>query len=118
MIGAMRHQVAIETPTRSRTASGGYTVGWAAITGGDAVWARLRPLRPYEIQRYGHTVGRVSHKLTLRAGLTVTTKMRVTYNGRHFAIVGVLGDVDERNRFAELVLEETISGGPTTGDGS
>lgn len=114
----MRHQVSVEQQTRSRTATGGLANAWAAITGGSSIWAELRPLSPFEIDRYAHTVGKVSHRLRVRVGeiAAITTRMRVTYGSRHFAVVGVT-QPDEQSRFYDVQLAETISGGPTDGEG-
>ncbi len=115
-IGAMRQVVSIENPTRSQDAVGGDTEAWAAITGGASIYAQLSPMSAWEIERYGHTVGKVTHKLRIRAGLAVTTKHRVTYGSRTFAVIGVM-QPDEQSRFLELTVNETTSGGPTDGVG-
>lgn len=90
---------------------GGLTDGWATITGGE-VWAEVKPMRAFEINQHAHTVGKVSHRVRIRAGLTVTTKHRVLYGSRVLAVVGVM-QPDERGRFMELLCNEVLSGRDT-----
>lgn len=106
--GRLRQRVTIERRTRTRDRFGAIVETWethasraanvATPTGREAVAAdQLR--------------AELSHVLTLRAPLDVTTTDRIVYRGRVLGILAVL-DTDNRGRELTLYAAEVVPNGP------
>jgi SPP1 family predicted phage head-tail adaptor len=107
VIGALRHLIAIETPTRVYDNEGGYTEAWAEL---GTEWAAIEPATPARLERMvASTVQAVaSHIVTMHYRDGVTTKARVKFGTRLFAIRGVQNP-EERNIWLLLACEEVVS---------
>ena len=105
-IGHLRHRVAIANPTRTADGDGGYTDAWVAAEP-SPVWARIDTATASNIERLvGNTVSApISHIVTMRWHEGVTTRSRLTYDGRYFNVRGVQ-NIQERDRWLVLACEE------------
>ncbi|MDX2027697.1 MAG: phage head closure protein [Alphaproteobacteria bacterium] len=101
-IGELRKQVAIQAETPTADNAGGYALAWTTVA---TLWAEITPLDGREIYTAQHLEGRVTHRVTMRWRSGVTTDMRLVYSDRAFNIRAVM-NVDERNRWLELLVEE------------
>jgi len=102
MIGKLRERVTIEQPTRASDGQGGYTETWSTLA---TVWAAIKPVTARETY-FGHKLEhRVTHKITIRYRSDIAIQMRIAQGTRYFQIHGYK-NVDERNRFLELLCEE------------
>lgn len=104
-IGEMRHRVSIELKTRGAPdGSGGFaSETWSTLC---TVWAKLDPKTGREMLDADQVVHRVSHIIIIRYRAGINAAMRVNYQGRIMAILGVR-DFFENERFMELTCEET-----------
>lgn len=102
-IGAMRHRIRIERPVRTPDGGGGASIAWRRYC--DA-WAEIEPVSGGEGVVADGLKGRVSHAFRIRYRPGITPAMRALLGSRRFDIRAVL-DIDERRRFARLLVEET-----------
>ena len=107
-IGQMRHRVAIANPTREADGDGGYTDAWVAASP-SPVWARIDVATASNIERLvGNTIeAPISHIVTMRWHAGVSTRSRLTYDGRYFNVRG-LQNIQERDKWLVLACEERI----------
>jgi SPP1 family predicted phage head-tail adaptor len=103
-IGELRKRITIEAEAQTADGAGGYALGWTTVA---TVWGEIKPLTGRKVYFAQHLEGRVTHQVNLRwdPDATITTDMRVNYNGRLFNIHAVI-NADERNHWAELLVEE------------
>lgn len=106
VIGLMRHRVAIANPTRTPDGDGGYVDTWVAADP-SPVWAKIEPASASAIERLvGNTIeAPISHLVTIRWHAGVTTRSRLTYDGRYFNVRG-MQNFQERDRWLVLACEE------------
>jgi SPP1 family predicted phage head-tail adaptor len=100
--GELRKRATLQTETQTPDGAGGYALAWADVA---TVWVEIQPLSGSEVLAAGHLEGHVTHKVTLRYISGMTTDMRLLYGGRVFNVRSVM-NVDERNRWTELLVEE------------
>lgn len=100
--GDLKRRILIEQVGRARDAVGGQVEAWGELA---TVWAKVEPLSATERYWRQQTAGQASHRVTIRYRTDVTTKMRVSYNGRRFEIRGVT-DVDDARAWLELSCDE------------
>lgn len=107
-IGQMRHRVAIANPTREADGDGGYTDTWVAASP-SPVWARIDVATASNIERLvGNTIeAPISHIVTMRWHAGVSTRSRLTHDGRYFNVRG-LQNIQERDKWLVLACEERI----------
>ena len=103
-IGEFRHRIAIEQKTRGSSdgAGGAVSETWTTFAEG---WAKLEPQTGREIVAADQNVHRLTHRVTVRFRAGVTTAMRVKYQGRILAILGVR-ELLENGRWLEIMCEE------------
>jgi len=103
-IGEMRHRVTIEQKTRGASdGAGGYaSETWATL---HECWAKIDPQTGREIVAADQHVHRLTHRVTVRHRAGVTAAMRVRYQGRTLAILG-LRELLENGRWLEIMCEE------------
>lgn len=105
--GRRVHAITIETPgVPVPDGDGGYTQTWTPVT---AVYASIMPatVRDLERLRQGTVIAQASHVVTLPYVTGVTTKARVVFGARTFAIVGV-ATPEERPRELVLLCSENV----------
>lgn len=106
-IGKLRHQIAIQSKTRTTDAVGGYTEAWATITGG-TVWVSIVPVAGFEQYRADQLQEIVTHRITMRYLSGVTTAHRVLFGSIVYDIKSVI-NVQERGIEMVLLVEERMT---------
>lgn len=113
MIGAMRHQVKIQSQSRSADGGGSSDVTYSNVA---TVAASIEPIGGRERLFGDQLEERITHQITIRFRRDVSFKNRIKYDfadggtsySRIFKIVRVINR-DTRNRFLDLLCEEGIA---------
>jgi SPP1 family predicted phage head-tail adaptor len=109
-IGALRHRVIIENPgTAVADLDGGYTeVQTAAVP--SPIWASIVPATARDLERVVASAvqSTATHVVTVRYHPAITTKTRLRFGSRVFAVTGVQNQ-DERNLELKLTCEEIVA---------
>jgi SPP1 family predicted phage head-tail adaptor len=100
--GQLRHRVAIQTKTETRSARGGVVESWATAA---TRWGSIEPLRMREVFEAQQVDARLSHRVILRHYAGLTTQHRLTHAGRTFHIHAVR-NLDERDVLTEVLCME------------
>lgn len=103
--GRLNKRVAIQEYASTSDGGGGTTQTWATITNG-TVWARVSPLDGVERFQAQQVQGTLTHEIEIRYRSDVTTKMRVSYDGRFFYISQPPINKDEKGESLVLICEE------------
>jgi len=105
----LRHQVAVQNPSRTNDAYGGYTETFAAASP-SPVFAEIQTATASAIERLiGNTIeAPVTHLVTIRWHSAVTTRTRLVFNSRNFAVRGIK-NVDEIDEWLILACEEFLA---------
>lgn len=108
IIGALRHQVAVQNPSRTADGDGGYTETYAAASP-SPVWASIEPATPSAIERVaGNTIeAPITHLVTIRTHGSVTTKTRLVFGSRNLFVRGIQR-VQEVGEWMVLSCEEFL----------
>ncbi len=105
--GDLNRRLTIQSRTATRDATGGFSETWADT--GTTVWASIRPLRGDEQYDADQQKGRVSHRITMLHGssITETDRLQTEDDARTFDLVSVR-NVDEANVVTEIdAIEQT-----------
>lgn len=105
MIGALRHRITIEQPSRSADGYGGFTTSWSTFA---SIWGEVEPVSARERMFAAKLEHNVTHKIRIRHLSGVTTDMRVSFDSRTFHIRGVINP-SERSRWMDLAAEEGVA---------
>lgn len=82
----MRHRLTLKRPVRSADGAGGAVIAWEAVA---TIWGRIEVVRPQQ-QVVAEKVGvAITHRITLRRLVGVTTDMRFECGSRIFEIDSV-----------------------------
>lgn len=84
--GHYQHRVTIETPTESRTATGGQSFTWSTFA---SRWGRMVPKNAREFTAAQQAFAEMQWMWEIRGHLALTTKMRLVFDGRYFNILGI-----------------------------
>ncbi|WP_108661179.1 phage head closure protein [Acuticoccus kandeliae] len=101
-IGELRRRIAIETASDVADGAGGSVRSW---TPAGTVHGRIEPRRRAERVENGRLSGLVTHRVTLRAGATVTGGARLVADGVRYRVL-VVEDHDPQRRFIDCLCEE------------
>ena len=93
-IGAMRHRLVLEEPSRIADGGGGAVESWLAVA---EVWAAITPRSGGEHVVGESIEGRATHAIDMRYRMGVSPSMRLRFGARLFEILAVV-DVGERRR--------------------
>lgn len=105
--GDLNRQVTVEQRAVTRDTFGQQTTTWTTFCN---TWAKIEPLSGRELQLAQAINPETSHMVVIRYRPGVTTAMRVTYQGRHFNILGIL-DVEMAHVALELTCAEGLIDG-------
>lgn len=100
--GRLRQRLVLEVPVESDDGAGGIVRGYQTAA---TLWAALEPLSVSEsiaAQALGATV---THRITLRSGVTLSNRHRFRLGARVFRIVA-MRDPDESGRFLDVLAQE------------
>jgi SPP1 family predicted phage head-tail adaptor len=101
-IGSLRLRVQIQTYTETQDATHKTLKTWETTK---TVWADIKPMKgliTFDTKQIGE---QVTHKVIIRYQPYITTENWLYMNSRRFRIRSVR-NVDERNRYLELLCEE------------
>jgi len=101
-VGSLRKHVVIERLTVTQDGPD-MTETWKQIA---FRWAEIAPLTGRELMEANQTESRESIRIRMRPFDGLTTKDRITHDGRTFHI-GSVADVEERGRMMELMCTES-----------
>lgn len=102
--GKIRHRVSIQRKTISQNSIGEGIESWSELC---KRWASIEPASGSEVVIGDQINGTVTHIVTMRYLGGLTSKDRVTFNGRNFDINGVV-NTDERNIETILACREAV----------
>lgn len=102
--GSLWTRVTIEQATETRNAVGEPVLTWSTFA---TVWADVQSLSSREMERYGETVGFMTHRVMIRYLSGLTSAMRIQYRNRTLEI----GQILERDRLwhQEIICTEKRS---------
>jgi SPP1 family predicted phage head-tail adaptor len=100
--GRLRHRLTLEAPVDTPDDAGGVVRSYATAA---TVWAAIAPLIPRAAVDADGLAATLTHRITIRAGVSVTTRHRFVLGTRVLRILTVR-DPDESGRFLEIAAEE------------
>ncbi len=98
----LRHRIALEAPVETADGGGGAALNWTNWAG---LWGAIEPLSGKESLAAGQIEGNVTHRVTIRHRAGVSTRMRIAFGARRFAIRAVIAPEEIRERLG-LLCEE------------
>ncbi len=102
--GRLRHRITIQQNAPTRNGKGEEVDSWSTF-GGGARCAAVIPLAGREAFNAQQRHAAAELRIELRYLAGITTKMRVSYDGRLFDILDV-ADIEERGRETQLLVKE------------
>ena len=103
-IGQLRHKVAIQAATETRSASGDVIKTWATAS---TVWAAIWPLSGKEFYAARQIHADATTKIRMRPYSGLTTKHRLLFGSRTFDILHI-ANMDERGAQLDLICTEHL----------
>ncbi len=103
--GTLRHSIRVQSLVETVDAGGGRTRAWVDYF---LTHAAITPMSGRELRAGGQMQAPMTHRLTLRWAPGLTAKMRVLFGTRVFNVRAVR-NLDERNRWVELLCEEGVA---------
>lgn len=108
-LGDYRHLVTLEAPgAAAPDGAGGYTEAWLPLTP-PTMFAAIDVATAGDQERLGSAtvLSQASHVVRMRYHAGITTKTRLTYQGRAFSVTAIR-DPEERKRRLVLLCAEVI----------
>lgn len=106
MIGNLRHLVTFERQRDGDSSSAGDRSGSFYTTWED-VPVSIRQLSMREMELARQHIASATHKIELRYHPNISVRDRIIFGERTFE-VGSINNVDERNRWLELIVSEEV----------
>lgn len=110
MIGGTWRIAALQSKSIGQDEHGGDVPIWSDTAA--TIWVKVKPLRGRELiaahAAYGESV--VKFGFSNIAGLTITSGMRIVYNGKYYDIIEVL-DINEKHLEIEVLARTGASKG-------
>jgi len=100
--GRLRHRLLWQRPVALPDGAGGESVTYEEQ---GAFWAEIRPISARDERLGEGRVTEVTHRIFLRAGLSVASGDRLTKGTRIFRVV-TAHDPEEAGRYSELFVKE------------
>ncbi|MBZ8135509.1 phage head closure protein [Afifella sp. IM 167] len=100
--GRLRHRLTWERPVAVPDGAGGESVTFEEA---GAFWAEIRPVAAHDKRLGEGRVSEVTHRVFLRAGLSVASGDRLTKGARRFRVL-TAHDPEEAGRYTELFVKE------------
>lgn len=100
--GLLKDRLTLETPVETPDGAGGVVRTYVA---GPRLWAAVVPLKARDVVVADAPGVTVTHRITVRAGIAITTAHRLRKGARLFAIVG-FRDEDAGGRYLRIDAEE------------
>lgn len=109
-IGAMRHRITFQEKTITTGSTTGVTSdSWSNVSGG-TVWASFRSLSARELQAAAARQSEAEVEFEIRADLTVTPDMRISFDNEIYDIEEALLD-PTRKRFYRIKAKRNLTDG-------
>jgi SPP1 family predicted phage head-tail adaptor len=102
--GRLRYRLVLQEAVESADGAGGVARSYRDAA---TLWAALAPLSVRESLDAEALGATATHRITLRASVTVTNRHRFTLGPRIFRVVAVR-DPDESGRFLDVLAQERI----------
>lgn len=102
--GLLRHQITIESPTRTQDSLGEPLLTWSTFA---TTRASVEPLRGMELIQAAGVEANITHRVTIRFRDGLRPDMRIRHRGRVLNIVSV-SDIEERERRIEIMCKEQV----------
>lgn len=102
--GRLRHRIVLQSPTRTRDSTGGFTTTW---TNEATVWAAIEPLSGREFFEIKQIQAETSVRVIIRHRDGITTDWRISHGGKFYDITGVINE-SERDRMITLFCSEGV----------
>lgn len=103
--GRLRHRLQIQSATKTRTDTGGFTETWTTDA---TVWGAVEPFRGREYWNNQQMQGEATHRIVLRHRGSVTPANRILFGARVFNVIEALNP-DERRISLELMAKEVVA---------
>ncbi len=100
------HTIALEQRPGMTDSFGEQTLTWSSFMSG--IPAKVMPISGRELLASGAIASEITHRVVMRYVSGVTAEMRVSFNGRYFAIKAIL-DEEERNVKLTLLCAEGLA---------
>jgi SPP1 family predicted phage head-tail adaptor len=109
-IGKLRKRITIEQRGSGQNTAGQPATGWTAAF---TAWGLIEPLSGREMAVALAAQSEVTHRVTLRyrAGVSLTSAMRVNYAGRYFNIRAIRDNQEEHRVWILDCTESADQGG-------
>jgi SPP1 family predicted phage head-tail adaptor len=104
-IGRFRQRLSLEAPVETPDGAGGVSRSWVVLS---PLWGELRPVSLSDVFDHDRLNGQVSHRITVRSRIDLTTKHRLKLGTRVFRILSHR-TLDAYGRFTEILAEELLS---------
>lgn len=91
--GDLNRRLVLEQPVETADGAGGVTRTYAAVT---TLWAKLEPVSARGAVIADAAGAIVTHRITIRSGIDVTTRHRFTEGARTYRIVDMREDATRR----------------------
>jgi len=102
MIGRLRQRVTLQQPALVADGQGGQVASWSDV---QSLFADITPLAGTEQAHAERLVSAVTHRVLVRAGLTITAGQRLVWRGTILRIEAVL-NLAARDRLLVLLCRE------------
>lgn len=104
-IGKLNKRISIIEQSTNQNSYGEVEDSWESIL---EVWANVKPLQGRELYLAKQTNAELTSKVTIRYTTSVSPDNRIKYGNRIFEIISPPINVNEENRFLELLCKELI----------
>ncbi len=104
--GKMRERITFQENTQTEDTYAGLSYAFGNISATPTMWARVEPISEREKATRAKLDTRWDWKITCRYRADITTAMQIIWRGRTLAIIGPPRNVDERDRFIEIMCLE------------
>lgn len=105
--GLLRHWLTLQNPTTVPDGRGGFTPTWAALSP-SPVKGSIESIPGSQRAIAGTVLAGTTHVVTMRYHSEVTTKTRILFGTRVFAVTG-LANIDERSRELRVECAEVLT---------
>lgn len=102
-VGKFGKRVVIEDYSTVQNVAGEEVKTWATAS---TVWAKVEPLSGKERFEAKQVAPEISHKITMRGGITITPENRITFDSRIFNINAIL-NIEEADVILEVLCTES-----------
>lgn len=104
--GELRHRISLQSPSKTRSATGAEVITYATVA---TVWAKIETVRSDEIMDQQRAGATATHKMTIRHRTDIKPTWQVVWGGRTLRVDAPV-IADNVNRSLTLVCTEVVNG--------